>query len=78
MYGQGVLPASVIAAQHRVQRTAGSLRDLEAFFWLRFFSTSQTFSTPAHTPLTQTVRQFLAKKSKILLSYSQGFGNYLQ
>jgi hypothetical protein len=27
----------------------------QAFFWLRAFSTSQAFSTPAHTRVTQTV-----------------------
>ena len=39
-----------------MQRTGGSLRILQAFFWLRVFSTSQAESTPAHPPLTQTVR----------------------
>jgi hypothetical protein len=34
-------------AQHSVQRTAGSLRDLQAFFWLWVFSTSQAFFYPA-------------------------------
>jgi hypothetical protein len=38
-----------------VQRTVGILRDLQAFFWLRAFSTSQALSTPAHTQVTQTL-----------------------
>jgi hypothetical protein len=38
-----------------VHPTCGSLRDLQAFFWLRVFSTSQTLSTPTHTRVTQTV-----------------------
>ena len=36
-----------ITAQHSVQRTAGSLRGLQAVFWLWAFFTSQAFSTPA-------------------------------
>ena len=43
------------ACQQSVQLTCGSLRDLQAFFWLRVFSTSHAESTPAHPPLTQTV-----------------------
>jgi hypothetical protein len=43
------------AAQQSVHPTCGSRRDLQAFFWLRFFSTSQAFSQPAHTRVTQTV-----------------------
>jgi hypothetical protein len=31
-----------MSAQHGVQRTAGSLRDLEAFFWFRVFSALKT------------------------------------
>jgi hypothetical protein len=42
-------------AQQSVHPTCGSLRDLQAFFWLWVFSTSQTLSTPAHTRVTQTV-----------------------
>jgi hypothetical protein len=38
-----------------VHPTCGILRGLQAFFWLRVFSTSQTLSTPAHTRVTQTV-----------------------
>jgi len=49
-------------AQQSVQLTCGSLRGLEAFFWLWVFSTSQTLSTPAHTPLTQTVGTPLAQQ----------------
>jgi len=44
------------ATQQSVHLTCGSLRDLQAFFWLRVFSTSQTLSTPAHLRVTQTVR----------------------
>jgi hypothetical protein len=36
-----------------VHLTCGILRGLQAFFWLRVFSTSQTESTPAHTQVTQ-------------------------
>jgi len=42
-------------AQQSVHPTLGSLRDLQAFFWLRVFSTSQTLSTPAPARVTQTV-----------------------
>ena len=35
--------------------TCGSLRDLQAFFWLRVFPTSQALSTPTHTQVTQAV-----------------------
>jgi len=38
-----------------VHPTCGILRDLQAFFWLRVFSTSQAFSQSAHTRVTQTV-----------------------
>jgi len=38
-----------------VHRTGGICPDLQAFFWLRAFPTSQTFSTPAPPSLTQTV-----------------------
>jgi hypothetical protein len=48
-------------AQHSVQRTGGSLRHFQAFFWLRAFSTSQAFSQPAHPPLTQTVGLLVIK-----------------
>jgi hypothetical protein len=33
------------------------VRDLQAFFWLRAFSTPQALSTPAHTRVMQTVMQ---------------------
>ncbi len=33
-------------AQHSVQRTAGSRRDLEAFFWLWVFSALGRYPTP--------------------------------
>jgi len=46
-----------------VHLTCGILRDLQAFFWLRVFSTPQALSTPAHTPLTQTVGRSLAQHS---------------
>jgi len=42
-------------AQQSVHPTLGILRDLQAFFWLRVFSTSQTLSTPAPARVTQTV-----------------------
>jgi len=38
-----------------VQPTGGIRPDLQAFFWLRVFPTSQTLSTPAHPRVTQTV-----------------------
>jgi hypothetical protein len=38
-----------------VHPTSGSLRGLGAFFWLRVFSTSQAFFSPAHLRVTQTV-----------------------
>jgi hypothetical protein len=46
--------------------TCGSLRGLQAFFWLRVFSTSQTLSTPAHMQITQIVNPLfsLGAKSK--------------
>jgi hypothetical protein len=44
-----------------VQRTDGSLRHFQALFWLRAFSTSQTFSQSAHPPLTQTVGRLVSK-----------------
>jgi len=44
------------AAQQCVQRTAGSLRDLQAFSWLQVFSAIKPLSTPAPCPpLTQAV-----------------------
>ena len=43
------------AFQQSVHLTCGSLRGLQAFFWLRAFSCSQTESTPAHKQVTQTV-----------------------
>jgi hypothetical protein len=49
-------------AQQSVQRTGGSLRHFQAFFWLRAFSTSQAFSQPAHPPLTQIVGQLIEEK----------------
>jgi hypothetical protein len=51
-------------AQQSVHPTCGSLRGLEAFFWLRAFSTSQTLSTLAHTRVTQTVDTPLAQQGK--------------
>jgi hypothetical protein len=47
------------APQQSVQRTGGSLRVFQAFFWRWFFPTSQTLSTPTHPPLTQTVGRWL-------------------
>ena len=44
-------------AQQSVHWTLGSLPHLQVFFWLRVFSCSQTLSTPAPAPVTQTVRQ---------------------
>jgi hypothetical protein len=40
-----------------VQRTGGSLRLRQAFFWLRHFSALGVLSRPAHPPLTPTVRR---------------------
>jgi len=42
------------ASQHSVHPTCGILRDLQAFFWLRAFSTSQALSTPTHTQVSPT------------------------
>ena len=53
------------ASQQSVHPTCGILRDLQAFFWLWAFSTSQTLSTPAHTRVTQTVRQPKSKTKTI-------------
>jgi hypothetical protein len=51
------------AFQQSVQRTAGSLRDLQVFFWLDVFSALKLLSTPApRPPLTQTVGTPLAKR----------------
>jgi len=60
MFGnnQASLP---VHAQQSVHPTCGILRDLQAFFWLWAFSTSQTLSTPAHTRVTQTVSPPLLK-----------------
>jgi len=57
--------AQIGFAQQSVHPTCGILRDLQAFFWLRAFSTSQTLSTPAHTRVTQTVRQPKCKTKTI-------------
>ena len=38
--------------------------DLQAFFWLRVFSTSQTLSTPTHLRVTQTVGHLAMWSSK--------------
>jgi hypothetical protein len=54
------------ACQQSVQRTGGSLRDFQAFFWLRAFSTSQAFSYPTHPPLTQTVSLLSSNNKQIL------------
>jgi len=51
------------SAQQSVHWTLGILRDFQAFFWLRVFSTSQTLSTPAPVPVTQTVGRSPAKHS---------------
>jgi len=48
-----------------VHPTLGSLRDLQAFFWLQVFSTSQTLSTPAPARVTQTVGTPLAKQKPV-------------
>ena len=56
----------VIAAQQCVQRTAGTLRDLQAFFSLRVFSAIRLLSPPAPCPpLTRAVRLFPRVKAKI-------------
>jgi hypothetical protein len=59
------------ATQQSMHPTCGSLRDLQAFFWLWVFSTSQSESTPTHTRVTQTVSPFLpfkCKKEKTMLN----------
>ena len=48
--------------------TCGSLRDLQAFFWLWDFPTSQILSTPAHTRVTQTVSRCIIYKNITLLA----------
>jgi len=53
-----------------VHPTLGSLRDLQAFFWLRVFSTSQTLSTPTPARVTQTVG-WLSSKIKIVKENKQ-------
>ena len=53
--------AQIGFAQQSAHPTCGSLRDLGAFFWLWFFSTSQALSTPAHTRVTQTVGLLMHK-----------------
>ena len=37
-------------AQHGVQRTAGILRDLQAFFWLQVYTALRLLFTPAPRP----------------------------
>lgn len=49
------------AAEQSVHWIGGILRDLQTFFWLRVFSTSQIFVSPARQPVTQTVGPLLAK-----------------
>jgi hypothetical protein len=53
-------------AQQSVHPTCGSPRDLQAFFWLWAFSTSQSESTPAHTRVTQAVGRFIMNDLKFL------------
>ena len=55
------------ASQQSVHPTCGILRDLQAFFWLRVFSTSQAFSTPA--PAQQPAGQ--VRESKLLGNQEQ-------
>ena len=57
-----------VHAQQSVHLTCGSLRVLQAFFWLRAFSTSQALSTPAHKQVMQTVRYYVLKKRSFLVS----------
>jgi hypothetical protein len=47
-------------AQQSVHPTCGILRDLQAFFWLWVFPTSQSESTPApaRVPITAVVKGF--------------------
>jgi hypothetical protein len=56
-----------------VHPTCGILRDLQAFFWLRVFSTPQALSTPTHTRVTQTVGQPRAKSKYIFVSLKREF-----
>jgi len=44
-------------AQQSVQWICGSLRGLQAFFWLRFFSAPEQSPRPPQRPVTQTVSQ---------------------
>jgi len=59
--------AKPAAAQQSVHPTSGSLRDLQVFFWLWFFSTSQTLFTPAHLRVTPAVSQPRAKPNTSLI-----------
>jgi hypothetical protein len=60
MSGGGRLTHAQRAAQHSVQWTAGSLRDLQAFFWLQVYTALKQFSR--QPPLTQTVSRFLTSR----------------
>ena len=51
-----IVPAK--SAQQGVQRTAGTLRDLQAVSWLQAFSALRLLSAPAPCPpLTRAVRR---------------------
>ncbi len=52
-------------AQQSVHPTCGSLRGLGAVFWLRVFPTLRASPRSAHTRVTQTVGQALAKENII-------------
>jgi hypothetical protein len=59
-----IVLVSIKVAQQSVHLTCGSLRGLQAFFWLRVFPTSQATTTPAHKQVTQTVGCFLQNEDK--------------
>jgi DNA-binding CsgD family transcriptional regulator len=59
-----IVLSSIKVAQHRVQPTWGTRRDLGAFSWLLVFPTSQAESHPTHPSLTPAVGWHLAQRSK--------------
>jgi len=53
------------AFQHSVHPTGGSLRVLQAFFWLQVGSGKAARSHPAHQRVTQAVRCFAEKQNQM-------------